>query len=210
VPIEEMAMKRRAMFAGGLAGGLALAAPQIGRAQGGTLRFVPVADVTVLDPLFAGPDVTIAHSNMVYDALYGLDRDSQPHPQMVAGATVEDDGRRWRLTLRDGLRFHDGTPVLARDAVASLRRWFSVDVFAAMVSKATDEVRADGDRVIEFRLKHPFPLLSYALAKPATYPAYAARAPDRRFHAWPDAGGGRQRAVPLSRRRARGGCPRGL
>jgi indolepyruvate ferredoxin oxidoreductase beta subunit len=36
---------------------------------------------------------------------------------------LEDGGRTWRITLREGLRFHDGTPVLARDCVASLRRW---------------------------------------------------------------------------------------
>ena len=37
-----------------------------------------------------------------------------PHPQMAAGHVVGDDGKRWTITLRDGLRFHDGTPVLAR------------------------------------------------------------------------------------------------
>ncbi len=39
---------------------------------------------------------------------------------MVAGHEVASDGLTWRLTLRDGLRFHDGTPVLGRDVVASL------------------------------------------------------------------------------------------
>ena len=33
------------------------------------------------------------------------------------------DGKIWTLTLRDGLKFHDGTPVLARDCVASVQRW---------------------------------------------------------------------------------------
>ena len=35
-------------------------------------------------------------------------------PQMVEGHVVENDGRLWTLTLRDGL-FHDGERVLARD-----------------------------------------------------------------------------------------------
>jgi peptide/nickel transport system substrate-binding protein len=161
-------MKRRTL----LASGLALAAPGIARAQASTLRFVPVADVTVLDPFFAGPDVTIQHANMVYDALYGLDRDSQPHPQMAEGAVVEDDGRLWRIRLREGLRFHDNEPVLARDAVASLNRWLAIDVFAGKLRSVLAELRAADDRTIEFRLTRPFPLLPYALAKPATYPAY--------------------------------------
>jgi ABC-type transport system substrate-binding protein len=42
---------------------------------------------------------------------------------MVDGVLVEEDGRRWTLTLREGLRWHDGEPVLARDCVASIRRW---------------------------------------------------------------------------------------
>jgi ABC-type transport system substrate-binding protein len=43
-------------------------------------------------------------------------------PQMAAGHVIEDNGRRWTITLREGLKFHDGDPVLARDAVASVRR----------------------------------------------------------------------------------------
>ncbi len=42
---------------------------------------------------------------------------------MVEGHTIDDDGKRWTMKLRDGLLFHDGTPVLARDCLASLQRW---------------------------------------------------------------------------------------
>ena len=35
---------------------------------------------------------------------------------------VDADGKQWDLTLRDGLAFHDGTPVLARDCVATIER----------------------------------------------------------------------------------------
>jgi peptide/nickel transport system substrate-binding protein len=31
---------------------------------------------------------------------------------MVEGFTIEQDGKLWRLVLRDGLKFHDNTPVL--------------------------------------------------------------------------------------------------
>ncbi len=46
---------------------------------------------------------------------------------MVAGHVIEDDGKTWKLTLRDGLLFHDRQPVLARDCVASIRRWEARD-----------------------------------------------------------------------------------
>ena len=110
-------MKRR-----GFLGGIALAVPSIARAdETRILKFTPVADVTVLDPMFAGPEVTGLHASMVWDTLFALDSQFNPHPQMLEGYTVEDDGKTWRLTLRPGLRFHDGEPVLADDVVASLR-----------------------------------------------------------------------------------------
>lgn len=40
---------------------------------------------------------------------------------MVEDAIVSEESRRWTLRLRDGLRSHDGEPVLAQDCVASLR-----------------------------------------------------------------------------------------
>ena len=67
----------------------------------------------------------------------------------------------------DGLTFHDATPVLARDCVASVNRWGKRDAFGQALMAATDELSADGDKTIVFRLKRPFPLLPDALGKVA-------------------------------------------
>ena len=162
-------MRRRSL----LANAAALAAPRVARAEGAaTLNFVPVADLTVLDPFFAGPDVTSLHASNVFDTLYGMDRDLVPQPQMVAGHGVEDDGKRWTLTLREGLRFHDGEPVRGDDVVASLRKWGGIDVLGAKLMSVTDELSAPTDRTIAFRLKRPFGLLPTALSKPGTFTAF--------------------------------------
>jgi peptide/nickel transport system substrate-binding protein len=147
-----------------------LALPNIGAAQGSkTINFVPQADLALLDPVFTSGLVTRNHGMMVYDQLYGLDESFTPQPQMAEGHTIENDGKVWKITLREGLKFHDGTPVLARDAVASIDRWTQIDVFGQNVRAATDEMTATSDRVIQFRLKKPFPLLSTALAKPSSF-----------------------------------------
>ena len=88
---------------------------------------------------------------------------------MLEGAATADDGKRWTLTLRDGLRFHDGEPVRARDCVASIKRWGRRDAFGGALLAAADEVLAADDRTIVFRLKRPFPLLPEALAKTPGY-----------------------------------------
>jgi peptide/nickel transport system substrate-binding protein len=106
---------------------------------------------------------------MVFDTLYGQDNNFVVRPQMVAGHRVEDDGKLWRLTLRDGLRFHDGEPVLARDVVASIRRWGRVDAFGQTLMARTDELSAVSDKDVQFRLKAPFPLLPDALGKSTAF-----------------------------------------
>ena len=148
----------------------ALAAPAVLRAEPGkALRFIPQSDLGVLDPGYTTAYVTRNHGFLIYDTLYGADADFAVRPQMVEGHAVEREGLLWRLTLRAGLTFHDGTPVLARDAVASIKRWGVHDAFGQALMAQTDALVTDGDRIIVFRLKRAFPLLPTALSK---LPAY--------------------------------------
>ncbi|MDB5373952.1 MAG: Peptide/nickel transport system substrate-binding protein [Belnapia sp.] len=163
-------MQRRQLLAAAGGGIATLAAPRLGSAQAASvLRFKPQTDLTILDPVFTTSYASRFLGLASYDTLYGMDDQLNPHPQMVAGHVVENEGRLWRLTLRDGLRFHDGQPVRARDAVASIRRWGAVDVLGQLLMAATDEISAPSDREIVFRLKRPFPLLPNALGKSTSY-----------------------------------------
>jgi peptide/nickel transport system substrate-binding protein len=161
-------MKRRQFVhhaaASALLGGIAR--PAIVRAASATtLKFVPYADLALLDPLISA-FVTRNHAMMVFDTLFALDAEGIPQYQMLAGHTVDADQRVWTLTLRDGLLFHDGTPVLGRDVVASLLRWGTTDSFGQALLAATDDLSPLDDRTVVFRLKRPFALLPQALAKP--------------------------------------------
>ncbi len=133
------------------------------------LRFMPQVDLVVLDPHYSMTNVTRNHGGLVFDQLYGTDSASRAQPQMAEGHTVEEDGKRWRIRLRDGLRFHDGEPVRARDCVASVRRWGRRDVLGAELLRISDEISAPDDRTLEFRFKQRFPKLPEALGKPGAY-----------------------------------------
>jgi peptide/nickel transport system substrate-binding protein len=154
-------MRRRAFLATAAA---TLAAPAIAQPPR-ILRFVPNVDLPVLDPVANTAAQVRNHAFLVFDTLYGLDNEYVPRPQMLEGHTVDPNGLVWTLRLRDGLRFHDGNPVLARDCVASIRRWASVDGFGATLLASTDALETADDRTIRFRLKRPFPLLPDALGK---------------------------------------------
>jgi peptide/nickel transport system substrate-binding protein len=158
-------MRRREFLKSTMAGTAALAAPNIASSQTQrVLKFLPQADLAVLDPVWTTADVTRNHAHLVFDTLYGQDNNFQPHPQMSAGHTVSADKKQWDITLRDGLKFHDGTPVLAQDCVASIQRWWQRDGLGGVLRGATDDVSAPSDKQIRFRLKKPFPLLTDALA----------------------------------------------
>jgi peptide/nickel transport system substrate-binding protein len=157
-------MHRRDLLRG--AGASAFAAPAIARSAGErVLKFIPQSDLAALDPVWTSATVTRNHAYLVFDALFAQDHSFRVQPQMVAGYTVEDDGRLWKLTLRDGLLFHDGTPVLARDCVASIRRWAKRDGFGQVLMRTVDDLSASDDRTILFRLRRPFVLLPDALGK---------------------------------------------
>jgi peptide/nickel transport system substrate-binding protein len=166
-------MRRRELFKAAAAGVAALAAPRIGRAErADNLVFVPTSDLTVLDPVVTGNRPTRNHAYLVFDTLYGIDTSWTAQPQMVEGHRVEEDGLIWTLTLRDGLRFHDKEPVLARDVVASIHRFALRISFAGALMAATEELSAPDDRTVRFQLKRPFPHLPEALAGPgANMPA---------------------------------------
>ncbi len=170
-------MRRRTLLGAGMTGAALLACPPVVRAQSETtLRFVPYADLALLDPAVSA-FVTRNHVLMVYDTLFAMDADGVAQPQMLAGYATEPDGLTWTLTLRDGLLFHDGTPVLARDAVASIQRWWINDAFGQSLAAVTAELSAPDDKTIRFRLKRRFPLLPDALAHPTN--TMAAIMPER-------------------------------
>ena len=166
MPNPTPALSRRRLL--GTAAGV-LAAPAVRASDHArVLTFIPQSDLSVLDPVFSAAYVTRHHGMMVFDTLYGMDAHQIIQPQMAEGHRVEDDGKTWVIGLREGLLWHDGERVLARDCVASIRRWGARDGFGQTLLAATEALEAPEDRTIRFRLKRPFPLLLAALGKPGS------------------------------------------
>ena len=149
-------------------GATGLAAPAIAQ-PAKVLKFVPHANLTSLDPVWTTASVTNIHANMIWDKLYGLTEKLDPRPQMLAADEVSPDGLTWKMTLRDGLLFHDGERVLAKDCVASLARWAKRDGFGQRMAAQLDAMTALDDRSLQIRLKKPFPHMRFAIALGSSY-----------------------------------------
>ena len=160
-------MKRRAFMASAAAS--ALARPAVATTPK-TLLFVPQGNLASLDPVWTAATVTRNFALMVYETLYARDIAYAPQPMMVEGHTIDDDGKRWTMRLRDGLLFHDGTPVLARDCVASLQRWLKRDPGQSIFTPRVAALEAPDDRTLVWRLHKPFPTLPSFLSKTQPQP----------------------------------------
>ena len=147
------------------AGAAMLAAPHIARAQRErTLKFVPLGRVNrARSGLERKPART---TTPIWCSIRSMawTRRLPPSRRWSKGTLSRTTERLWTMRLREGLRFHDGTPVLARDAVASIRRFAARDGFGQALMAVTGELSAPDDRTVRFRLTKPFPHLPAALA----------------------------------------------
>ncbi|HKA41411.1 MAG TPA: ABC transporter substrate-binding protein, partial [Burkholderiales bacterium] len=137
-------------------------------AQQKVLKFIPQADLRILDPIATTAYITRNHGYMVYDTLFAIDENFAVKPQMVDKWEVSRDGLTYTFTLRDGLKFHDGQPVKSSDCIASIDRWAKRDALGQKLAEATEAWKVVNDRTFTLVLKKPFPLTLDALAKPSS------------------------------------------
>ena len=136
-------------------------------AAGKTITAVMHSDLRVIDPIMTTAYITRDHGYMVYDTLLATDSSFKIQPQM-ADWKVSDDKLTYTFTLRDGLKWHDGTPVTAEDCVASLQRWGKRDGMGQKLMDFTASLEATDAKTITLKLKEPYGLVLDSLGKPSS------------------------------------------
>jgi len=152
---------------------LALSAAWTGPAiaAGKTITAVMHSDLRIIDPIFTTAYITRDHGYMVYDTLVATDANFKIQPQM-ADWKISDDKLTYTFTLRDGLKWHDGTPVTAEDCVASLKRWGKVDGMGQKLMDFTASIEAADPKTITLKLKEPYGLVLESIGKPSSRVAF--------------------------------------
>ena len=112
----------------------------------------------------------------VYEALVAQDDHQRPIPGLASGWRLVDPAT-WEFTLRDGARFHDGTPVAAADVMFSLTRAREIKGIRTYGASLRSIVAMEpaGDRGIRIRTAGPTPMLPAYLTGIAIVSATAAR-----------------------------------
>jgi peptide/nickel transport system substrate-binding protein len=160
------ALRAALLLAATVASSAFLSAPAA--AQQKTLKFVPEADLRILDPIATTAYITRNYAYMVYDTLFSVNEKFEVQPQMVEKWTLSDDKLTYTFTLRDGLKFHDGAAVKSADCIASIERWAKRDALGQRLAEMTEKWTVVDDKTFTLKLKRPFALTLDALGKPSS------------------------------------------
>jgi peptide/nickel transport system substrate-binding protein len=155
------------------------AAPALAQAQetprmGGVLKAAMIGEPPSLDLHWTTAVITQQISWHVFETLYTYDRNYTPIPMLAEGHTVTDGGRRYTITLRKGVRFHNGKEMTSTDVVPSLNRWGKISTPGKALWKNVEAVEAKDPYTVVIHLKEPSGSLLFGLGRPnagaAIYP----------------------------------------
>jgi peptide/nickel transport system substrate-binding protein len=131
----------------------------------GTLRIGLNEDPDVLDPARAGTFVGRIVFAAVCDKLVDTDAHNDFVPQLATAWSWSPDNLALTLTLRDGVRFHDGTPMDAEAVRANLDRYRSApESVRKSELKPVSSVEVIDPHTIRLHLTQPYAPLVAVLA----------------------------------------------
>ena len=144
------------------------------------------AEGDTLDPIRAGYDLeALKVTRQIFDGLVRFSKwGTEVEPALATAWSTSDDGLVWTFTLREGVRFHDGTPFDATAVVYNVKRWQDpnedgYEVFSDLFGASIQDVEAVDEYTVRFTLSEPHaPFLSnlameaFAISSPAAIERY--------------------------------------
>ena len=122
---------------------------------------------TGFDPMTSSGATPVAANMHIFEALFDLDPVTrEPYAALAAGEPEKVDDTTYRIALREGATFHDGSALTAADVAFSFQRVLDPANASLMVQfiPFMEKVSAIDDRNVELKLKYAFPLLKERLA----------------------------------------------
>ncbi|MBF9036812.1 ABC transporter substrate-binding protein [Rhodobacterales bacterium HKCCE2091] len=133
---------------------------------GGTLKISHSTRIATLNPLTLSGPAEYPCIDMLYSRLTRIGLDSQPHPDLAESWDASEDATEFTYHLREGVTFHDGSPLTADDVVATYEAILNPDIAASATSvlDMIESVEAVDDLTVRFTLSAPFADLPFSTA----------------------------------------------
>ncbi|TCJ97992.1 peptide/nickel transport system substrate-binding protein [Volucribacter psittacicida] len=143
---------------------------------------------TGFDPLTASGASSYAANLHIFEGLVDLHPATRkPYLALAAKEPEQVDDLTWRIVLRDGATFHDGSPVTTEDVVYSFERVLDPEKKSlfAMFIPFIAKVSALDEKTVEFKLKYPFALFTQRLTIVKIVPKHIVEKGQSQFDANP-------------------------
>lgn len=166
---------RRRLYAGlGALAMLGLALPGAAFAQSANLAMV--GEPQSLDPMASSADLVGTIMQHVYEPLYTFDAAWTLQPMLAAAMPeIGDGGKSYTITIRQGVKLHNGRDLTAEDVAASLKRWMEMTPRGKTVAKGLAGIEAKDALTVVITLTAPNPALIAHLALPSGFAAIMAK-----------------------------------
>ncbi|WP_274626538.1 ABC transporter substrate-binding protein [Arvimicrobium flavum] len=154
---------KRALFLTTLAAALATTSGlAMAQATDGVLTVATIGEPPTLDAMQTPTDIVLTIDQHIFETLYTYDAQWKSVPLLAAAMPeISEDGLTYRIALREGVKFHDGSDFDSKDVVASLQRWMAINSKGKQVAAIVDSIAEDGANAVVIKLKSRYaPLLA--------------------------------------------------
>ncbi len=129
---------------------------------GGVLKLARAQDMSNLDPIVPGDNMTIWTLLLMYDQLVRVTPDGNGiEPALATDWKISEDGKTYTFQLRKDVKFHDGTVMTPADVKFSLDRARGEESSWNWIYTGIDSIEVTGENEVTIKTKAPYaPLLS--------------------------------------------------
>ncbi len=154
-------------------GGIALAALMSVPAYAQTLRYATIGEPPSLDLQMGTATLASTISQHMFETLYAFDASNAPQPYLATGESISDDGKTIVISLREGVKFHNGDTMDAGDVAASLTRWAEYGARGKLLGLETAEATGDLEVTLTLAASNGAwkSVLAFINGGPVIYPA---------------------------------------
>src|SRR3569623_1450868 len=121
----------------------------------GMLREATIGEPPPLDTMVSTADVATTIGRHMFETLYAWDSHYASQPLLADSDKVEDGGKTIVIKLREGVQFHNGKEMTAKDVVASMERWGKFGARGKLLMASATSVEATGKYEVTLKLSSP-------------------------------------------------------
>jgi peptide/nickel transport system substrate-binding protein len=121
----------------------------------GTLREATIGEPPPLDVMLTTADVASTIGRHMFETLYAWDSTYTSRPMLADGERIDDGGKTIIIKLREGVHFHNGKEMTAKDVTASLERWGKFGARGKLLMASATSVVPSGKYQVTLKLSAP-------------------------------------------------------